>query len=94
MSMLKKFEMCLKQKMLGNIMTYTFKLIRYCLLMYLKMLEINASKHVSAPSLAWQACLKTTGVELELLTDIDMALRYHINGIKYHIDIVMEIINI
>ena len=29
---------------------------------------------VSAPGLAWQACLKKTGVKLELLTGYDMIL--------------------
>ena len=29
---------------------------------------------VSAPGIAWQACLKNTGAKLELLTDYDMIL--------------------
>ena len=29
---------------------------------------------MSAPGLAWQACLKKTGVKLELVTDIDTLL--------------------
>ena len=50
--------------------------------MYLKTLEISVLKYMnliqliflSVPGLAWQACLKKTKVELELLTDIDMLL--------------------
>ena len=50
--------------------------------MYLKTLETNGIEiyqldpaHVmSPPRLSWQACLKKTGVKLELLTDIDMLL--------------------
>ena len=52
------------------------KLIHYYLQIYLKILEICLNIYeldlvyfVSAPVLAWQACLKTTGVKLELLTD-------------------------
>ena len=47
--------------------------------MYIKTLEIcvlvnelDPAFFVSAPGLAWQACLKKTGVKLELLTDYDM----------------------
>ena len=34
--------------------------------------ELNSNHFWSVPGLAWQACLKMTGVELELLTNIDV----------------------
>ena len=36
--------------------------------------ELDPAHFLSAPGLAWQACLKMTKVELELLADIDMLL--------------------
>ena len=36
--------------------------------------ELDPTHFVSLPGLAWQACLKKTNVELELLTDYDMLL--------------------
>ena len=38
--------------------------------------KIDPAHFLSAPGLAWQACLKKTGVELELLTDNDMLLMF------------------
>ena len=35
---------------------------------------LDPAHFLSAPGLAWQACLKKTKVELDLLTDIDMLL--------------------
>ena len=40
----------------------------------IKTYELDPAHFISLPELAWQACLKKTGVELELLTDYDMLL--------------------
>ena len=40
----------------------------------IKIYELDPAHFLSAPGLAWQACLKKTKVKLELLTDIDMLL--------------------
>ena len=38
----------------------------------IKIYELHPANFVSAPGLAWQSCLKKTGVNLELLTDNDI----------------------
>ena len=40
----------------------------------LKEFELDPAHFLSLPGLAWQACLKKTNIELELLTDYDMLL--------------------
>ena len=46
------------------------KTLEMCLRVY----ELDPAHFVSLPGLAWQACLKKTNIELELLTDYDMLL--------------------
>ena len=43
--------------------------------------ELDPTHFLSAPRLAWQACLKKTGIKLELLTDNDMLLMFE-KGIR------------
>ena len=42
--------------------------------MCIKEYELDPAHFLSLPGLAWQACLKKTNIELELLTDDDMLL--------------------
>ena len=49
--------------------------------MCIKVYEPDPAHFLSAPGLAWQACLKKTDVKLELLTDFDMLLMVE-KGIK------------
>ena len=43
--------------------------------------QLDPAHFLSAPGVAWQACLKKTRVNLELLTDIDMLLMFE-EGIR------------
>ena len=60
--------------------------------------ELDPVRFLSTPGLAWQACLKKTKVELELLTNIDMLLMVEkgIRGesVKQYISMLMQTINI
>ena len=49
--------------------------------MCIKVYELDPAHFVLLPGLAWQACLKKTNIELELLTDYDMLLMVE-KGIK------------
>ena len=54
--------------------------------MGIKEYELDPAHFLSLPGLAWQACLKKTNIELELLTDYDMLLMVEegIRGGIYH----------
>ena len=44
--------------------------------MCLKIYRLDSSTFVSAPSLAWQTCLKITNIKLEVITNIDHLLMF------------------
>ena len=54
--------------------------------MCIKVYELDPAYFLSAPGLAWQACLKKTDVKLELLSDVHMLLMVEkgIRGGIYH----------
>ena len=54
--------------------------------MCVKVYELDPAHFLSLPGLAWQACLKKTNIELDLLTDYDMLLMVEegIRGGIYH----------
>ena len=58
----------------------------------IKNYKLDPAHYYTAPGLAWDACLKMTGVKLELLSDIDMLLMVEkgIRGGVSMIRIVME----
>ena len=65
----------------------------------LKIYELDPIYFVSAPGLAWQACLKKTGIKLELITDYDVILmidkkRLGAEFVKQHIGMLKQIMNI
>ena len=42
----------------------------------IKIYKLDPTHFLSAPGLAWEACLKKTKVKLELLTDYDMLIMF------------------
>ena len=66
--------------------------------MCLNIYELDPVYFVSAPGLAWQACLKKTGVKLELITDYDMILMIEkVLGLEFanqHTGMLKQIMNI
>ena len=64
----------------------------------IEMYELDPTHFLSAPGLAWQACLKKTEIKLELLTDIDMLLmvekELEVEYVKQYIDMLKQVINI
>ena len=54
--------------------------------MSIEVYQLDLAHFLSAPGLAWQACLKKTVVKLELLTNLDMLLMVE-KGIRYKLEL-------
>ena len=50
---------------------------------FIEIYELDPTHFLSAPGLAWQACLKKTGTKLESLTDRDMLVMVEKANNKY-----------
>ena len=86
-------------------MTYMFNLVHHYLQIvfenfrdkWIEIYKLDPAHFLSAPRLAWKACLKKTNVKLELLTDNDMLLMFEkgIRGecVKQYVDMLKPIIN-
>ena len=63
---------------------------------FIEIYELDPAHFLSAPGLAWQAYLKKTEVELELLTNIDMLLMAEMEleaeYVKQYINMLKQII--
>ena len=51
--------------------------------------KLDPAHYYTAPGLSWDACLKMTGIELDLLTDIDMLLMFE-KGIRGGVSMVSQ----
>ena len=58
--------------------------------------QLDPAHFLSAPGLAWQACLKKTGIKLDLLNNVDMLLmvekQLEVEYVMQHIDMQKKII--
>ena len=63
---------------------------------WIEIYEIDPAHFLSAPGLTWQACLKKTGIKLELLTDNDMLMmkkKLEKECVMQFVDMLRETIN-
>ena len=59
---------------------------------FIEIYELDPAHFLSAPGLAWQACLKQTRVKLELLTDYDMLKMINVEFVKQYIGMQKQIL--
>ena len=77
---------------------YLFIYLYFYFNLYLANFELDPANFYTSPGLAWKACLKHTGIKLELLTDPDMLLMFEqgseVELLKQFVNAHKQIINI